>query len=108
MVEIYRRTLEPHQLLEGYIDNINMIIFRQSLVAVVADGGIVKYLRRVGWGAIEPREKRVQLKTPVKYVIISHTALLGRCTTTDDCCRDARKVQKFNMEKSREWSHSPT
>ncbi|KAI0229126.1 Peptidoglycan-recognition protein LE [Lamellibrachia satsuma] len=77
-----------------------MIIFRQSLVAVVADGGIVKYLRRVGWGAIEPREKRVQLKTPVKYVIISHTALLGRCTTTDDCCRDARKVQKFNMEKS--------
>ncbi|KAK2188719.1 hypothetical protein NP493_124g04037 [Ridgeia piscesae] len=64
------------------------------------DGGIVMYMRRDGWGAVEPREERVPLKTPVQYVIISHTALLGRCTTTEKCCRDARKVQKFNMETS--------
>ena len=58
------------------------------------------HLPRRGWSAVEPREEPVRLVTPVRYVIISHTALLGRCATTDDCCRDARKVQQFNIETS--------
>ncbi|KAI0229127.1 Peptidoglycan-recognition protein SB1 [Lamellibrachia satsuma] len=72
----------------------------KSIQYISTNGGLINFEPRSGWGARSASDPLKRLKTPVKYVIVSHTAVLARCQTTEKCCEDTDKVQYFNMHVS--------
>ena len=55
-------------------------------------------MERSGWGAQPPKKDDMDpFKGPVDYLIVSHTATIGRCFTNDDCCAMVRHVQDLNI-----------
>uniref|UniRef100_A0A8C8SUX5 Peptidoglycan-recognition protein n=1 Tax=Pelusios castaneus TaxID=367368 RepID=A0A8C8SUX5_9SAUR len=56
---------------------------------------------RSQWGARPPRS-RVQLRTPVPFVIIHHTAG-NRCTSLASCRQQVKGIQNYHMDNQR-WS----
>ncbi|XP_046734928.1 peptidoglycan recognition protein-like [Diprion similis] len=62
----------------------------------------LRFVTRDEWGGALPTERLEELKHPVPYVIISHTAT-DFCDTQSTCTFRVRFAQTFHME-SRNWS----
>uniref|UniRef100_A0A8C8SM59 Ig-like domain-containing protein n=1 Tax=Pelusios castaneus TaxID=367368 RepID=A0A8C8SM59_9SAUR len=63
--------------------------------------GCPTIVSRSQWGARPPRS-RVQLRTPVPFVIIHHTAG-NRCTSLASCRQQVKGIQNYHMDNQR-WS----
>lgn len=62
----------------------------------------MRFVSRIEWGAQPPTEPLAELKLPVPYVIVSHTAT-DVCSTQSQCTFIVRFCQTFHIE-SRNWS----
>jgi len=65
--------------------------------------GEIGVLKFIDWASWQPRTANMSdmqlLRWPVSTVIISHTAYVGRCSTTNLCCREVKEIQDLHMTR---------
>ncbi len=66
------------------------------LFTVFEDRGNFLFLPRIGWKA-QPAKEENSLKTPVPYVIITHTVTNGNPTSTEQCADHVLATQYSHM-----------
>ncbi|CAM5122404.1 peptidoglycan recognition protein 1-like [Natator depressus] len=77
------------------------VVWLLALCTVSLGIGCPSIVSRSKWGGWPPKN-RVPLRTPVRYVILHHTAR-NRCFTLASCSRLVRRIQNYHMDK-RGWS----
>ena len=56
----------------------------------------MEFMPRSGWKAVKPKnDQMIRFQGPVDYLIVTHTAINGRCVTNDECCRKVKEVQRI-------------
>ncbi|XP_041464804.1 peptidoglycan-recognition protein LB-like isoform X2 [Lytechinus variegatus] len=76
----------------------------ETLQADIDDGRLMdstdkacpRVVTREEWGA-RPEKDRLDMETPVPFVILHHTNM-PECFTLNDCCKMMRSIQDFHMD----------
>jgi hypothetical protein len=59
--------------------------------------GVLSFIDRSAWKARTPTRPLRDLKIPVKYAVIGHTAFNDICVSIDGCCDEVRTMQTVYM-----------